>query len=321
MKRVRVWICVLCALMLFAGCAGKGSTGWDEEQYREPAEELKEEPEAEATFRRSTVYYLSDEGFIVPVTKLIPWEEGIASACLSYMVSTPENLSAARELGLSTVIPEGTELSLSIRDGNALLDMKGLAPLASAEAELAMIEAVVNTLTEFSTISTVTVTRDGHSGTLENGTELPVRRSEYALNPEDPELAASTGGRQVTLYFPNLSGAVTVPVSRQMSAEPNIYSTVSALIEGSKSDKLLRCFPENTLLLGAAVENGVVTVNLSGDFARVADTKGLYSLAYRTLWLTLKEQLDFKALRMQVNGEDFAPETTEGSLDVNSFGG
>ena len=322
MKRRISAVLILAAALLLTGCAGNKS-GTEtlplETQAVKSEEPIAETPDVEATFRRSTLYYLSDEGYLVPVTKLVPWEEGIASACLSYMVSTPENLSAAREMGLSTVIPEGASLSLSIRDGNALVDIRGLSPLPSAEDELLLCEAIVNTLTEFSTVSTVTITREGQGGRLENGTELPVRRTAYALNPEEPEIATWTGSAPVKLYFPNLSGAVTVPVSRYIAGEPDVYSTVSALIAGTDAAGLRSCFPQGTLLLGAAIENGTVTVNLSEDFKATKTTPGLYSLAYRTLWLTLAERFDFTRLCIQVNGAEFAPEAVEAPKDINSF--
>ena len=313
---------LLTAFTLLAGCGEKRAENLAEPTQApspEPTEEFSESPDAEATFRRSTLYFLSDDGYVVPVTKLIPWEEGVAKACLSYMIGTEANDLAAAELGLNTVIPRGTALTLSIADGNALVDLSGMASLSSPERELAMIEAVVNTLTEFPTVSTVTMTRDGKGGTLENGTELPVRHGKYPLNPEKTELSVSAGAEASTLFFPNLSGSLTVPVTRYTSKSPSLYTLVSALIEGSEARGLMNCFPEDTLLLGAALEGGTVTVNLSEDFKAAARTEGMYSLAVRTLWLTLKERFDFERLKIQVNGVDYAPEEAEIPLSINLF--
>ena len=304
----------LLAILLLVCWMGCGCTEkYEEEKGAAPSEEHTEEPpdespDAAATFRETTICYLSDEGFIVPVTKLIPWETGIAKAALSYMVSTPVNLSAAREMGLRTVIPDGVQLSLSIADGNALVDIAELNGLPDRETEDAMIRAIVNTLTEFPTVSTVTITRDGRGGTLENGAELPVRRGAYPLNPEEPELSASAGEVGVKLYFPNRSGALTIPVTRRLGDDPGIYSTVASLISGPESNLLRSCFPENTLLLGAAIENRTVTVNLSEDFKAVEQTEGMFSLAYKSLFLTLAERYGMDTLKIQVNGSEYAPE-------------
>ncbi len=269
-----------------------------------------ETPSAQSTFRRATLYYLSDEGFIVPVTKLIPHEEGIARACLGYITSSEENDAAASAMGLSTVIPAGVQLELSIgENGCALLNLIGLPDLGSAEREQAFVTAVVNTLLEFPTIASVTINLDGkYSESLPHGTHLPKDESSCPLNVEDSELATSGSAFAMRLYFPNRSGAYVIPITRYTSSAPTLYSCVSALIGGSGSTSLLDCFPAGTLLLGAAIENGILTINLSDDFTAVEDVSGLFTLCYETLCLTAAELYDFDDLVIQVNGTVYSPE-------------
>ena len=320
MRRIRTAALLLAVLSAFAGCGGKRTEEPPlPDATPEPTEEIDESPSAEATFRRSTLYYLSDEGYLVPVTKLIPWETGIARACLSYMTGSPANDAAAGELGLRTAIPEGTEYTISIKDGCALVNITSGLELPNAKAELDMIEAIVNALTEFPTVTAVTITVRGSGGKLKNGVELPVRSGAYPLNPEESELAVSGGASPATLYFPNLSGAVPVPVTRYLEKSPTIYSLVSALIAGTNAEGLRSCFPENTLLLGATLENEAATINLSEDFKSVSDVEGLYGLAVKTLWLTLAERYEFTRLRIQVNGVDYSPEEAGAPEYVNLF--
>ncbi|MBO4384881.1 MAG: GerMN domain-containing protein [Clostridia bacterium] len=321
MKIIRLTAILAALLMLFASCSGKRKTGDPSATDAAAPTEypFTEDPNVETTFRRSTLYYVTDDGYLVPVVKLVPWEEGIAKACFSYMTGTEVNSKAAGELGLKTVIPAGAELSITIMEGNALVDIRSLEPLPDAASELNMIEAIVNTLVGFSTVTSVTITRDGEGGALENGTELPVRRTAYPLNPESDELETIAGLSAATLYFPNTQGTITVPVTRYMQKEPSVYALVSALIEGTRSKGLRSCFPENTLLLGAAIEAGTVTVNLSDDFKTVEGTEGLFSLAVKTLWLTLAERYDLTGLRIQVNGVNYSPETADIPTGVNVF--
>lgn len=325
MKLIRLTAAAAALMVMLTGCTGKksgnnGAAPTESAGYAVPTElPYTEDPDIETTFRRSTLYYASDEGYLVPVTKLVPWEEGIAKACLSYMTGTEVNSKAAGALGLKTVIPAGAELTITIKEGNALVDLSSMPPLPDAASEINMIEAIVNTLVGFSTVTTVTVTRDGAGGTLENGTELPVRMTAYPLNPEKGALETIAGAVPATLYFPNMQGTLTVPVTRYLNRDPSVYSLVSALIEGTGSDGLRSCFPENTLLLGAAIEGGTVTVNLSDDFKAVERTEGLFSLAVKTLWLTLAERFDFERLAIQVNGVNYAPETADIPTDVNVF--
>ena len=53
------------------------------------------------------------------------------------------------------------------------------------------------------------------------------------------------------------------------------------------------------------------------DFARTAQTEGLYSLCYKAAWLTLSQQNRFSKLRFQVNGRDFEPEAAIPPADIN----
>ena len=315
-KALIIIFAALMAALVFSGCARGGKRAQEDLAVEPPAAEEEKEVN-ESAFVKSTLYFISDEGYIVPVTKLIPWEDGIAAASLRYMTSSPDNIEVAKRMGLVPAIPGGTEFSISIRDGNALVDLKNMPSLEDAKAELDMIRAIVNALTEFPTVTTVTITRGGSSDPLEHGTELPVRQTAYPLNIEESSLSASAGGALATLYFPNSSGALTVPVSRMISGAPSVYSVSAALIGGSGSRGLMNCFPENTLLLGAAIENGTATVNLSSDFKAVSGTEGMYSLAYRTLFLSLEKNFGITRLRIQVNGEDYSPEGTAAPSGVN----
>ena len=301
-------VLLMIALLALEGCGGT-QTAVQSTQEPLPTFDIAEEtPDAAATFREATLYYISDEGYVVPVRKLIPWEEGIAKACLGYITSTPDNDAAAAAMGLKTVLPSGTRISLSITNGDALIDLNGLAPLGSKQEEEAMLSAVVDTLTEFATVDTVTVRCEGRGGSLPNGAELPERSPRRSLNVEDTELAVSAGSVPATLYFPNSSGSLTVPVTRYFGASPSLYASAAALIEGPRGRGLMCCFPQGTLLLGAAMENSVATINLSEDFRAVADTEGMYTLAYRTLLMTLSERFDIERLVIQVNGSVYAPE-------------
>ena len=72
MKRLFILILALLTALMMASC----------KKAEEPAE-----PEADTDngYRRTTLYYATEDGFIVPVMKSIPWEEGIGRAALSYL--------------------------------------------------------------------------------------------------------------------------------------------------------------------------------------------------------------------------------------------
>lgn len=299
---------LMCAVFAFCGCGGEGGNAIASPSPDCTDVPYDEAPSPSSAYRKATVYYLSDDGYIVPTVKQIPWEAGIAKACLSCLISTEANRAEAAKLGLKTVIPSGVELELNIEDGIATLNLKNLPDLGSAAAERAMLTAIVNTLTEFETISTVTVTVNGQLiEALPHGVKLPNKQSRYVLNVENEDVATSGEAKAMQLYFPNLAGSVDVPVTRYTNAEVDLYSNIKGLIAGTALKGLRSCFPENTLLLAATIENGAVLVNLSDDFKAISQTEGLYSLAERTVLSVAKLYGDVSEVKFLVNGEQYTP--------------
>ena len=78
MKRLFILILALLTALMMASC----------KKAEEPAEP---EADTDSGYRRTTLYYATEDGFIVPVMKSIPWEEGIGRAALSYLVSGIDN--------------------------------------------------------------------------------------------------------------------------------------------------------------------------------------------------------------------------------------
>ena len=256
---------------------------------------------------RTTLYYVTDEGYILPVRAEIPWEEGIAKACLMKLVATPENSNVLKKEGLNAPIPAGTEIQLAIDEGEARVNLQNMPALSDYRAEQNLFTSVINTLTEFSSIKTVSVFINGSTAKTANGSDLPSHSGKLALNVENGAVAASGSAKPVTLYFPNGSGGLIVPVTRY-SESGGLYSAICALAAGTELPGLRGCFPENTLVLGAAIENGVLTVNLSKDFLSIAETPGLYGLAMHTVLLTAQPYGSIDEVVFTVNGTPYSPD-------------
>ena len=234
-------LCGFAAILLLIGAAGCREKPAEETPAGEmDGENLEHNADAgDEGFRRTVLYYATDDGFIVPVMKMIPWEEGIGKAALSYLQDTEVNRASAALMGLQTVIPAGTSLSLRIgNDGEAKLDLAGFTPHDSAEAERAMVTAVVNTLAEFSSIDSVRITLDGRKiSALPNGTNVKQAMTPFALNTENGEISASTeGATALTLFFPNHSASLNVPVTRYTEDGATIETAMRAL-----GPKMIRC--------------------------------------------------------------------------------
>lgn len=281
------------------------------EPTRSPAPIVTEAPSPEGRTCMATIYFSSDEGYLLPVSLTLPWEEGIARACLNKLVKNDSNRLEFQQRGIVGVIPDGTNIELNIRDGHATVNLADISRLASAEDEQRMFTAIINTLTRFDSINDVTILMNGQSGTTPNGNPLPVQQGEIRLNVEDSDIETSGNAEAVTLYFPNSAGSLAIPVTRYISGNADLYALMSNLVSGTELPNLVSCFPEGTMVLGAVIDNGILILNLSSDFASIGDTPGLLELARETVLLTVQEYGAVDEVSFLVNGVEYSPSAEE----------
>ncbi len=303
----------LLALILF-GCVFMLSACKEDEVPVPPMEDewVEESPDQSAGYRQTVLYYESDEGMMVPVMKLLPWEEGIGKAALNQLVDSQENKLSSAVMGLKNVVPQGVTFVLSISDeAVATLDICDLPELEDVGAENALVTAVVNTLVEFPTIEEVSLMFDGESiESLPHGTDVSGVMGRIPLNEEPLLVSASDEDvHLMTLYFPNLSASLNVPVTRYVGTEPTFELAVNALISGPMDETLRACFPEGTKVLTASVENNIATVDLSEEYATISNTPELEAAALETLQLTAAQFGTVSALSLTVEGEAWQTES------------
>lgn len=265
-------------------------------------------PEAESV--RLTLHFITDEGYVLPVSERIEKQDGIARACLMRLIASDDTANELRSQGLNAPIPAGTQIALTIEGGEARVNLSGMSALESGEREQALYTAIVNTLTQFPSVQVVTITLNGAEGETENGSIPPKKAGQYALNPENSAIETGADGElsALMLYFPNESGSLFVPITRYVGGKAGLVSAISQLAAGTALSGLRSCFPENTLILGAAIENGILSVNCSDDFMKIKETPELYTLAMQSVMLTAREFGSVDEIRFMVNGIAFEPE-------------
>jgi germination protein M len=207
-------------------------------------------------------------------------------------------------------LPEGTTMDLDISDGHARVDLSAEAlNSADAEAESAMVQAVVNTLTEFPTVKDVQILIDGQKRSrLTHGTDVSARMQRMNLNLESDTatVSAFSTANHVQLYFPSESGRLLVPVTRTVYSDADVETAIFEFLKGPKDDSgLEQPLPEETGLLGVNVKDGVATINFTGEFMDVAQNSDGGVQAMRALMLTCTQFPGVKKVEVLVDGEKY----------------
>jgi germination protein M len=202
-------------VVLLAGLAlvvlGLGGCG---EKTGEPANAEPQDVAAgtgQTSLRDTLLYYRDGSGYVVPVMRQIPWEEGIGKAALRFLIAGSDEDVALAAQGIYAPLPAGTKVDLDINDGLATVDLTFQTNCATAADESAMVAAVVNTLLEFQTVDRVKLLSGGRKvEKLPLGTSVSEYYTEQIQNVE-PAGAPNTGEGKIQLYFTNETGSFLVP--------------------------------------------------------------------------------------------------------------
>lgn len=259
---------------------------------------------------RKTVLYLADDyGYIVPVMKQIEWVEGIGASAVSQLIANPDTDSQMSYKGLNPILAEGTELSLSIKDGVATIKLSKDAITAyNPVDEMNKVAAVVNTLTEFATIDSVIIKQEGCKGSLPCGTDISKPFGTFDLNVMTTLSTADLkNASKLLLYFQNESGTAIVPVTKYVGGKADAFAAMSELVKGPGEGGLRSLFPGGTALLGVNVDdNGVASINFSKEFSEVSKTPEKEKTLIRCIILTLMQFDNIDEVRILVDGKEYA---------------
>lgn len=287
-----------------------------------------EEPVAQTTAEiqqelQSTVcWYKDGDGYLVPVTRQVPKQDGIAKATLGLMTASGENDLAAARMGLTTVLPEGLTFDVDISGGKARVDLgKQALSCATAEDELLMVQATAAALCGFDTVDQVTFLIDGQKRSrLTHGTDVSGAFSAQSVNVESVStLAESDYADQVRLYFPSAGGRVLVPVTRTVFSTADLPTAMLELAKGPRTDSgLERPLPSSCGVRSVKVKNGVATVDFTGSFLDVMKDDDGGRQALRAILFTAAQFPGVKKVELLVDGQPFKPEPAAQTTFINS---
>lgn len=267
----------------------------------------------EITLTSKMIYLLDANGYVVPVSMLIPYTESIAQQVLTYMVKGGP-VEVMLPPGFSAPLPEGTTFTINIQDGVATVDFNKNFRNYDAEQEQAILEAITWALTEFETIDKVRLSINGEM--LDHmplaHTPVGMLSRENGINLELATDAVPGKTTAVTLYFegedPTGEFQYFVPVTRLIPQTQDVMrATLEELISGPKAGSgLVYSLNPTTKVLDTYITNGVAIVDFNEMIQGIADfditghsaTRGLQSVV-----LSLAATHKVNRVQIMVNGE------------------
>lgn len=263
----------------------------------------------EEGLRKTVLYFKSEENFLVPVMKRIPWDEGIAKASLLNMVDNLELRESLESKGLSPLLPEGTKVNgIAIDEATGLCKVdfsEELKDVDTIKDEENLIKGIVYTLTEFPSIKEVKITVDGK--------ELSVLRESVAINKslsrENINLVGNIeeGRSKVVVYYKgenNLDLDYFIPVTvPTMAHQPNVYTALELLLEGPPSDIGLKSdIPKDLTIGGIDIKDNIAYVDLGAEKDTSLDEKQISELM-KNIGLTLGQFEEIENVEVLINGK------------------
>lgn len=267
-----------------------------------------------------TAYYKDSENVLIPVTRKIEKEEGVAKAVIKTMIENETNREALRPLGLKPVLPEGTEiLGINIENGIAIIDFNSkLLGYSTARDENNIITSIVYSLTEFETINAVRILINGYvkeelkySGDI-SGT---LKRDNILINSDKLNTDSKTMKLDVYLfkYLENKHEKL-LPVSMEyigVSKDKLPMEIVGSLSKEPKDPNLYTQMPENARLLDSSISDEVLTLNFSKEIKNYGGNSREEGLIKQILY-TMKQINGIKKIRILIEGKkDDLPEGTD----------
>nr|WP_278431204.1 GerMN domain-containing protein [Brevibacillus laterosporus] len=289
-------------------------TGVDPNPLQITEDQTGEETQGVVTQTTKRTVYLQDtNGFVVPVSLILPKAEGPAKQVLSYMVKGGP-VETLKPQGFEALLPEGTKvLGMSIKEGKATIEFSSEFKNYKATDEQKILDAITRSMTEFDTVKDIAIWVNGQAlnEMPANGTPISLLNRQKGINTELVEGAHPGRTSAVTVYFQSqLDDKRTyfVPVTRLIPETQDMSkAAVEELIKGPKEGSpLFSSLLRTTKILGVEQQKDTVVVNLSNDVLKYDKGKEANPEAMESLVLSLTENTGIKKVQVQVEGKPLA---------------
>jgi len=273
-----------------------------------------------------TLYYRNKERLLVPVTRSVLKQEGLAKAAINGLVDEAVTREQLDYYGLYPVLPQGTKIKgMSIKNGSAIVDFtKEFLNVSNQQDEQMAVSSVVYTLTGFRTISNVSIRVEGKTVyKLNNGTDLSKVRNRNNTFINVGETQLKDGYVKCDLYYMAYGSNkfnYLVPVSTQIEKAEDNQLPISLFTELSRKpteSKYFTSFPEGTKLLSADLQNDLVILDFSSQISNYGGSEKEDSLL-KQIYYTINQLNGIQKVKILIDGKETTlPEGTEVAVSKN----
>lgn len=273
-----------------------------------------------------TLYYQDREGFLIPVTRKVEKQDGIARAALSGLIDNAYSREELRYYGLYPVLPAGTEiLGIKIADGLAVVDFNAkLLESPDQKAEKRVLTSIVYTLTEFKTVDHVELHIDGKPlDKMKFNTDVskPLGRDNITVNASfTPDTAKK---KKIDVYLLRNSSekfSFLLPVSFQVSVtdEKKLPAEVVRLLTVNYEEKGLGSeIPEGTKLNKSQVKGSLISLDFNEKLASYGGGTAREEAIIKQILFSMKQLDGITKIKFTIGGKsDPLPEGADISEDI-----
>lgn len=268
-----------------------------------------------------TLYYQDADGYLVPMTRWIDKQPGIANAAVSGLIDSAITREELQYYGVFPVLPVNTDiLGINIKEGIATVDFnKQLLEYDSADIERNIVTSVVYTLTEFTTISSVQILVNGFAtDKLKYGTDIskPLSRNDLPINGK---IDAGEAKAEIYLFKKANEGftyLLPVSVAAGSTGDINAGALIKLLLKGQTDEKLQSEMPANSELLGYTIKNGVLVLDFNSRFLEYGGSAREEGILKQVVY-TVRQLKEISLVKMTFDGKKAQlPEGTDISSGI-----
>lgn len=279
----------------------------------DPAETTADEnKESEEASVKTELYLIDSSGYVVPQTLALPSTQGggVAAQSLKYLVEDGP-VSNVLPSGFRAVLPAGTEVSVDIKDGTAVVDFSKEFKNYKKEDELKILQAVTWTLTQFDSVQTVKLKLNGTElkQMPVNGTPVQEGLSRASgINLDTSGVNDISQSKALTVYY--IGGEegnyYYVPITKRVNETDvdNVTAVVQELAKGPSHFSGLQSIvmSDVELLDEPQLADGMVTLNFNESILNSFKEKKVSQQVLDALVLSLTEQKGIERVELKVDG-------------------